>query len=69
MAKPLRWSEKGGPPVEPPTRRGFGSRVMENMIRGPLKGQLHFDWHPEGLACEIAYHAAPKSILIENVSI
>jgi hypothetical protein len=42
---------------------------MENMIRGPLKGQLHFDWHPEGLACEIAYHAAPKSILIENVSI
>ena len=29
----LRWTETGGPPVEPPTRRGFGTRVMENMIR------------------------------------
>ena len=48
----LRWTEKGGPPVEPPTRRGFGARVMENMVRG-LKGELHFDWHPEGRACEI----------------
>jgi PAS domain S-box-containing protein len=49
----LRWTEKGGPPVEPPTRRGFGARVMENMVRGQFKGELKFDWHPEGLACEI----------------
>ena len=49
----LRWTEKGGPSVEPPTRRGFGARVMENMVRGQFKGELKFDWHPEGLACEI----------------
>jgi len=49
----LRWTEKGGPPVEPPTRRGFGARVMENMVRGQFKGELKLDWHPEGLACEI----------------
>ena len=49
----LRWTEKGGPPVEPPTRRGFGARVMENMVRGQFKGELKFDWHPQGLACEI----------------
>ena len=49
----LRWTEKGGPPVEPPTRRGFGARVMENMVRGQFKGELKFDWNPEGLACEI----------------
>ena len=30
----LRWTETGGPPVEPPSRSGFGTRVMENMIRG-----------------------------------
>src|ERR1700730_2020077 len=30
----LRWTEKGGPPVEPPTRRGFGARVIEKMVRG-----------------------------------
>ena len=49
----FRWTEKGGPPVKPPTRRGFGTRVMENMIRGQLKGELRFDWRAEGLACEI----------------
>jgi two-component sensor histidine kinase len=49
----LRWTEKGGPSVEPPTRRGFGARVMENMVRGQFKGELKFDWHPEGLACDI----------------
>ena len=25
----LRWGERGGPPVAPPTRRGFGSRLIE----------------------------------------
>ena len=53
----LRWTEKGGPPVEPPTRRGFGARVIEKMVRGQLKGELHFAWHPEGVACEIVLPA------------
>jgi two-component sensor histidine kinase len=50
----IRWSETGGPPVKPPTRKGFGTRVIEGMIRGPLKGEMRFDWRAEGLACEIA---------------
>jgi two-component sensor histidine kinase len=50
----LRWIEAGGPLVKPPTRQGFGTRVMEGMIRGQLKGQMRFDWHAEGLVCEIA---------------
>jgi PAS domain S-box-containing protein len=49
----LRWSEKGGPPVAPPTRRGFGGRVMENMVRGQMNGEIRFDWRVEGLECEI----------------
>lgn len=49
----LRWTESGGPAVTPPTRHGFGTRVMEAMIKGQLKGDMRFDWHPEGLACEI----------------
>jgi PAS domain S-box-containing protein len=44
----LRWNEKGGPPVAPPTHRGFGSRVMENMVRGHMKGEIRFDWRAEG---------------------
>jgi two-component sensor histidine kinase len=50
----LRWVETGGPPVAPPTRRGFGSRVMDRMIRIQLNGEMRFDWRAEGLACEIA---------------
>jgi PAS domain S-box-containing protein len=49
----LRWIESGGPPVTPPTHRGFGTRVMENII-GQLNGVVHFDWRDQGLACEIA---------------
>jgi PAS domain S-box-containing protein len=50
----LRWTESGGPPVEPPARKGFGTRVMESIIRGQLNGEARFDWRAEGLACEIA---------------
>jgi len=49
----LRWNEAGGPTVTPPTRRGFGTSVMENIIVGQLGGEVHFDWHHEGLTCDI----------------
>jgi PAS domain S-box-containing protein len=49
----LRWTETGGPPVKPPTRQGFGTRVMDRIIRGQLKGEMHVDWRAEGLVCEI----------------
>ena len=48
----MRWTETGGPAVQVPTREGFGSRVIDRMIR-QLKGKTRFDWHPEGLVCEI----------------
>jgi two-component sensor histidine kinase len=49
----IRWTETGGPPGKPPTRQGFGTRVMDSMIRGQLKGEMRLDWRAEGLACEI----------------
>jgi PAS domain S-box-containing protein len=49
----LRWIESRGPTVTRPTRRGFGTRVIENII-GQLGGEAHFDWHDQGLTCEIA---------------
>jgi len=49
----LRWTETGGPPGKPPRRQGFGTRVMDSMIRGQLKGDMRFDWRAEGLSCEI----------------
>ena len=49
-----RWTEAGGPLITPPTRRGFGTSVLETMIRDGLKGRVRLDWRAEGLACEIA---------------
>jgi two-component sensor histidine kinase len=49
----LHWIETGGPPVELPKSRGFGSKVMETMIRNQLKGGPRFDRHSQGLVCEI----------------
>jgi PAS domain S-box-containing protein len=48
----LRWIETGGPTVLPPTRRGFGGRIIEQMI-AQLKGETRFDWRGDGLVCEI----------------
>ncbi|PHY14029.1 histidine kinase [Caulobacter sp. B11] len=47
----LTWTETGGPPVTPPTRRGFGSRLIERSLRGELKGAASMDYRPEGLVC------------------
>ena len=49
----LRWTETGGPPAKPPTRQGFGTRVMKSMISS-LKGDIRLEWSKDGLVCEIA---------------
>src|SRR5262249_46854552 len=51
----LRWTETGGPPVKPPKRQGFGTRVIETMVGTHLKGQGCFAWSERGLACEIEW--------------
>jgi two-component sensor histidine kinase len=48
----LQWIETGGPTVEPPTRSGFGRRIIEQMV-AQLKGESRLDWHAEGLVCGI----------------
>ena len=50
----LSWSEVGGPTITPPSRQGFGTRVIKQMVEVQLKGEMRFDWQPEGLACELS---------------
>ena len=49
----IRWSETDGPSVKPPSRQGFGTRVVGRVVKAELAGKLRFDWKPDGLACEI----------------
>ena len=48
----LRWTESSGPKVQEPTHKGFGGRIIEQMI-AQRSGKTHFDWRAEGLVCEI----------------
>ena len=44
----LTWTEKGGPEVQTPTRRSFGTRMMESLGQ-QLNGQVHLAYEPTGL--------------------
>ncbi len=45
----LEWLETGGPPVEPPSTKGYGSRLINAGIEGLLNGAATFDWRRDGL--------------------
>src|ERR1700712_2706669 len=43
----LTWTERGGPPVQPPARRSFGTRMMESLGQ-QLNGQVKLSYDPAG---------------------
>ncbi|MDP9423357.1 MAG: PAS domain S-box protein [Pseudomonadota bacterium] len=49
----LSWSEENGPPVTPPSQKGFGSRVIERGLALELGGTTLLDFRPEGVVCTI----------------
>ncbi|NGN45055.1 PAS domain S-box protein [Mesorhizobium sp. CGMCC 1.15528] len=53
----LSWQEKDGPRVIPPTRKGFGSRVIERGLAHELEGAVHLDYPPDGVVCTINFPA------------
>ncbi len=49
----LTWREENGPPVKPPSRKGFGSRVIERGLALELGGTTRLDYRPDGVVCTI----------------
>jgi len=49
----LTWSERGGPPVLPPSRSGFGSILIKRLLEAGFSGKASFDYRPEGLQVRI----------------
>ena len=45
----MSWTERDGPPVSPPERRGFGTIVMEAMVERSVNGAVDLDYDPSGL--------------------
>jgi two-component sensor histidine kinase len=56
----LTWRERGGPGVQEPTARGFGTRVIEASFRDQLGAEFALKFEPSGLLCTVA---APLSAL------
>lgn len=53
------WREQGGPPVKPPEREGFGTRLIKSLSQ-QLGGDVEVDYPPSGLVCKLHF-IAPDS--------
>jgi light-regulated signal transduction histidine kinase (bacteriophytochrome) len=74
----LTWAESGGPPVSAPTRRGFGSTLIERALAMETDGTATLRYLPGGVVCDVvlpraslapvdAASAAPAAIIFSNV--
>jgi two-component sensor histidine kinase len=50
----LEWIETGGPPVTAPTRRGFGTRMVQGSVVGELGGSATLAFEPAGFSLRMA---------------
>ena len=51
----LEWIERGGAPVEKPTRQGFGTRIIKAAVSREANGQVSLDYLPAGLECRMSF--------------
>jgi two-component sensor histidine kinase len=61
------WTETGGPRVEKPATRGFGTRSVIASIESQLGGKAEFDWRPEGLVCRLSVPLSPHGVAADAV--
>ena len=57
----LTWREAGGPPVAPPTRTGFGSRLIRRSLGNDFGGTVDVDYAPGGVVCTLVGCVGPTS--------
>lgn len=65
----LEWRETGGPPVEPPTRKGFGTTIIDRSVPYDLGGAAKIDYDPHGVHATFripAHHLSEPRALPAN---
>jgi two-component sensor histidine kinase len=60
----LSWRERNGPRVEPPSHKGFGSTLTEDVVAQALDAQVSMDYSPGGLAWTID---VPARYVLETI--
>jgi PAS domain S-box-containing protein len=56
----IHWRERGGPAVCPPSRRGFGSRLLDRAVAHELGGETTVEFAPAGVECWLRVPLTPK---------
>lgn len=51
------WTEEGGPQVEAPTHKGFGSRLLGEIL-GRVFNTFSHEFHPDGVTCRMEIDVA-----------
>ena len=59
----LHWIETGGPAVEQPRQRGFGSRLIEQGLPRELGGEVRLNFLREGVQCDVHLPLSRSSAL------
>ncbi len=49
----LRWRERNGPLVLPPSRKGFGTLLIQRNLAAEFKGEVELEYQPNGVECTI----------------
>jgi two-component sensor histidine kinase len=49
----LRWSEHSSLPIEPPSRKGFGTTMIKQALGAELNADIDLDYLPTGLVCTV----------------
>ena len=66
LACTIDWRESGGPAVQAPTRRGFGSTIIERSIPHELGGEATLNWRLKGLEARFVLPAKVISMGSSN---
>lgn len=56
------WCEKDGPPVTPPTRKGFGTTIIDRSVPYDLGGTAQIEYKPEGVEAQFRIPARHVSV-------
>lgn len=63
----LTWTERGGPVATAPTRRGFGTKLVERSLARDLGGTARITFAPEGVTCTVEAPLAEVAATAEVV--
>ena len=57
----FRWIESEGPPVREPTRKGFGSKLIERIVGSYFDGTGRLDYASDGVRFELIGSPSPRT--------